>query len=141
MGPPQGSFVDWTATRAVALPRTQAGLWRELCGTSTSNNGWWSPSSIDTPLRAWLYAAGQRENHGIGWDESPLSSFGLKRLDFAVGADLESHRRREDRRGVCGDFGDRRREETRQVFTLKFTVVFPLVSILVFTLVSSIYPS
>ena len=65
------------------LVRLRCPVLKQLCGTSTSNNGWWSPSSIDTPLRAWLYAAGLRENHGIGWDESPLSSFGLKRLDLA----------------------------------------------------------
>ena len=65
------------------LGRLQCPVLRQLCGTSTSNNGWWSPSSLDAPLRAWLYAAGARDHHGIGWTEAPLSSTGLTPGDLA----------------------------------------------------------
>ena len=60
------------------LDRVDCPVLRQLCGTTTNNNAFWSPSALDTPLRAWLHAIGVDRGLGVGFnDDNPRYRSGL----------------------------------------------------------------
>jgi hypothetical protein len=60
------------------LDRLDCPVLRQLCGTTTNNDSFWSPSALDTPLRAWLHAIGVDTGLGVGFkDDNPNYRTGL----------------------------------------------------------------
>ena len=51
------------------LDRVECPVLRQLCGTTRNNDSFWSPSALDTPLRAWLHAIGVDSGLGVGFDD------------------------------------------------------------------------
>ena len=60
------------------LARLDCPVLRQLCGTTTDCNGYWSPGPLDAPLRAWLHAVGIDSGLGVGFtDDNPGYRSGL----------------------------------------------------------------
>lgn len=60
------------------LDRADCPVLRQLCGSTRNNDSWWSPSALDTPLRAWLHAIKVDTGLGVGFnDDNPGYRSGL----------------------------------------------------------------
>lgn len=60
------------------LDRVDCPVLRQLCGTTRNNDAFWSPTALDTPLRAWLHAIGVDRGLGVGFnDDNPGYRSGL----------------------------------------------------------------